>query len=108
MFFAQRLSSQKQEGTEDETGQSGTQTGQPEAAHSQQQHHTHFLGDASHALPSFGSVNLRSAPLPEGFGVDDVRAFEKMYREHTEVCLSLIFRAYFFFFVGWCICRFEF
>ena len=80
-----RLNTQKQE-IDGEPGQPGGQSGgQGDSAHSQQQQHTQFLGDASHALPSFGNVDLSTIPLPEGVLVEDVKNFEKMYREHAEV-----------------------
>ena len=83
-----RLTTQKQEGVEGDTGQTGSQGGggQVDSAHAQQQQqHTQFLGDASHALPSFGNVDISVIPLPEGVTVEEVRTFEKMYREHAEV-----------------------
>ncbi|CAG5121101.1 unnamed protein product, partial [Candidula unifasciata] len=96
MYTSKKLASHKQEGAEDDTGQSVAQTGQPESAHSQQQQqHSHFLGDVSHALPSFGSINMRSFPLPEGFGVDDISTFEKIYREHAEAVVDVVVNLHF-------------
>ena len=83
-----RLTTQKQEGVEGDTGQAGPQGGggQVDSAQTQQQQqHTQFLGDASHALPSFGNVDVSVIPLPESVTVEDIRTFEKMYREHAEV-----------------------
>ncbi|BFZ16505.1 hypothetical protein BsWGS_19544 [Bradybaena similaris] len=94
MYTSKKLVSHKQEGAEDDTGQSVAQSGQADAHHQQQQH-SHFLGDVSHALPSFGSVNSRSFPLPEGFGVDDINAFEKMYREHAEAVVDVVVNLHF-------------
>ena len=88
MFSPFRLANPKQE-MEGDTGQPGNQTGaQSETPHTQQQQHSQFLGDASHALPSFGVVDLSSIPLPEGVSVEDIRLFEKMYREHAEVKIA--------------------
>ncbi|CAG5133769.1 unnamed protein product [Candidula unifasciata] len=95
MYTSKKLSSQKQEGAEGDTGQTGTTGGQTDASHSQQQQHTQFLGDASHALPSFGSVSMGSIPLPDGCDVEDVRTFEKMYREHAEAVVDVVVNLHF-------------
>lgn len=86
-MFEYRLTNQKQEGVDGDAAQTGSLGGQTEASHSQQQH-TQFLGDASHALPSFGNVIISSVPLPEGVDADDIHTFEKIYREHAEVGLA--------------------
>ncbi|XP_035826803.1 DNA-binding protein RFX2 [Aplysia californica] len=96
MYTSKKLSSHKQEGAEGDTGQPGTQSGgQSDASHSQQQQHTQFLGDASHALPSFGSVDMSTVPLSDGVTVEDVRNFEKMYREHAEAVVEVVVNLHF-------------
>lgn len=52
----------------------------------QQQQHQQYLGDMSAALPEFGQIGLRSDQLPPGVTMDHVSVFEKMYRDHCEVC----------------------
>ncbi|KAH9493140.1 DNA binding protein [Bulinus truncatus] len=95
MYTSKKLTTQKQEGS-DGDGQAGTQGGgQSDVAHSQQQQHTQFLGDASHALPSFGSVDISLVPFPDGIAVEDIRAFEKMYREHAEAVVDVVVNLHF-------------
>lgn len=98
MYTSKKLTTQKQEGAEGDTVQPGTQGGggQGDSAHSQQQQqHTQFLGDASHALPSFGNVDISVIPLPDSVTVDDVRTFEKMYREHAEAVVDVVVNLHF-------------
>jgi len=52
----------------------------------QQQQHQQYLGDMSAALPDFGQIGLRLDQLPPGVTMDHVSVFEKMYRDHCEVC----------------------
>ncbi len=51
---------------------------------SQQAQHQQFLGDASAAIPNFGSIILGSDPLPEGITLDYISEFEELYKEHCE------------------------
>lgn len=59
--------------------------GPVDAATAQQQQHQQFLGDASGALPNFGTIDTSKVPLPEGVTLDHIKAFEKMHKEHAEV-----------------------
>ncbi|XP_013076580.1 DNA-binding protein RFX2-like isoform X2 [Biomphalaria glabrata] len=96
MYTSKKLTSQKQEGSDGDGGPAGTQGGgQSDGAHSQQQQHTQFLGDASHALPSFGSVDISLVQFPDGIALDDIRAFEKMYREHAEAVVDVVVNLHF-------------
>ncbi len=49
-----------------------------------QNQHQQFLGDASCAIPNFGVVEF-SNPLPSGVTVADIKTFEQLYKEHSEV-----------------------
>ncbi|XP_059172027.1 DNA-binding protein RFX2-like isoform X4 [Physella acuta] len=96
MYTSKKLANQKQEGSDGDSGQTGTQGGgQSDTGHSQQQQHTQFLGDASHALPSFGNVDVSLIPFPDGIGVEDIRAFEKIYREHAEAVVDVVVNLHF-------------
>ncbi|RUS79241.1 hypothetical protein EGW08_012971 [Elysia chlorotica] len=98
MYTSKKLTTQKQEGVEGDTGQAGSQGGggQVDSAHAQQQQqHTQFLGDASHALPSFGNVDVSVIPLPDGVTVEEIRTFEKMYREHAEAVVDVVVNLHF-------------
>jgi hypothetical protein len=55
----------------------------------QQQQHQQYLGDMSAALPDFGQISLHTDQLPSGLTADHVSVFEKMYRDHCEVCTKL-------------------
>ncbi len=62
-----------------------SESGTPESGQSSSQNqHQQFLGDASSAIPTFGSVEF-SNPLPNGITVADIRTFEQLYKEHSEV-----------------------
>lgn len=65
---------------------SNQSTGSNEAT-SQQQQHQQFLGDASGAIPVFGDIEV-TGTLPEGLTRENLRSFEKLYKEHCEVCKS--------------------
>jgi len=53
----------------------------------QQHQHQQFLGDASTAIPNFGEIEVAgNLPFPEGITMDHILVFQKMYREHAEVC----------------------
>ncbi|XP_038597715.1 MHC class II regulatory factor RFX1-like isoform X2 [Tachyglossus aculeatus] len=56
---------------------------------SQIQQCQHFL-DASWSLPDFTELNLQGKMLPEGIGVEDVKAFQILYREHCEAIINMI------------------
>lgn len=71
---------------EAEGGQGGA-TGPTSEASQVHQQHQQFLGDTSMALPSFGSIDISATPLPEGITVNDLRIFEKLYKEHAEVMI---------------------
>ena len=74
-------------GREDsDSGTPGSESGQPPT---QQHQHHQFLGDASCAIPDFGSVEIVH-PLPEGITVTDIRTFEQLYIEHSEAILDVV------------------
>ena len=86
--FLFRFRPAKLDGSEGTDGSQGSQTGAPQdAATAQQQQHQQFLGDASSAIPNFGEVDVTTVPLPDGITVEHIKTFEKMYREHAEVCV---------------------
>jgi len=62
-----------------------SQHGPVDAATAQQQQHQQFLGDASAALPNFGSIDTTKVPLPDGVTIEHIKSFEKMHKEHAEV-----------------------
>lgn len=76
--------SEGSQGPNSNTGQDGPTT--------QQHQHQQFLGDASTAIPNFRDIDTTGFPLPEGVTVENIRSFEKMYREHAEVrkCATVI------------------
>ena len=49
--------------------------------------HQQFLGDASGALPNFGVIEIDENNLPDGLTSDHLRAFEQLYKEHSEACV---------------------
>lgn len=73
---------------EAEGGQTGGAPGATSEASQAHQQHQQFLGDTSLALPAFGSVDTSSQPLPDGVTANDLRTFEKMYKEHAEVLVN--------------------
>ncbi|XP_039766924.1 MHC class II regulatory factor RFX1 isoform X3 [Ornithorhynchus anatinus] len=56
---------------------------------SQIQQYQHFL-DASWSLPDFTELDLQGQMLPEGIEVEDVKAFQILYREHCEAIINII------------------
>lgn len=80
-----RPASSKTDVVEGEGGQGVGGAGAGSEASQAQQQHQQFLGDTSLALPSFGSIDTSSGPLPDGVNLNDVRTFEKLYKEHAEV-----------------------
>lgn len=80
-----RPTSSKTDVVEGEGGQGVGGAGAGSEASQAQQQHQQFLGDTSLALPSFGSIDTSSGPLPDGVNLNDVRTFEKLYKEHAEV-----------------------
>ncbi|XP_074640484.1 DNA-binding protein RFX2-like [Tubulanus polymorphus] len=57
---------------------------------SSNQQHQQFLGDASGAIPHFGSIDTVTIPLPEGVNKDHIRIMEQLYREHCEAVLDVV------------------
>lgn len=83
-----RPASSKTDVGEAEGGQTGGAPGATSEASQAHQQHQQFLGDTSLALPAFGSVDTSSQPLPDGVTANDLRTFEKMYKEHAEVLVN--------------------
>ena len=79
--FLSRYKQVGRDGIESESGTPGSESGQP---NSTQHQHQQFLGDASCAIPNFGCVEF-SNPLPSGITAADIRTFEQLYKEHSEV-----------------------
>ncbi|KAK2153034.1 hypothetical protein LSH36_310g03038 [Paralvinella palmiformis] len=57
---------------------------------SQQYQHQQFLGDASAAIPTFGTIEIGSEPLPPGITQADLTEFEELYKEHCEAILDIV------------------
>jgi len=57
---------------------------------SQQYQHQQFLGDASAAIPTFGTIEIGSEPLPPGITQADLTEFEELYKEHCEVSVDCV------------------
>ncbi|XP_048345635.1 MHC class II regulatory factor RFX1 [Sphaerodactylus townsendi] len=55
----------------------------------QVQQYQQFL-DPSRSLPDFADLDLQGKPLPEGIGVEDVKAFQLLYREHCEAIVDVM------------------
>ena len=83
--FLSRYKQVGRDGTESESGTPGSESG---TQNSTQHQHQQFLGDASCAIPNFGCVEF-SNPLPSGITAVDIRTFEQLYKEHSEVCRAL-------------------
>ncbi|KAL5016555.1 hypothetical protein ScPMuIL_006144 [Solemya velum] len=86
-----RSSSSKMDGSEGSEGSQGpnSSTGQ-DGPTTQQHQHQQFLGDASTAIPNFRDIDTSGFPLPEGVTVENIRSFEKMYREHAEAIVDVV------------------
>ncbi|XP_063408987.1 DNA-binding protein RFX2-like isoform X1 [Mytilus trossulus] len=74
----------------DEDSYDSAQHGPVDAATAQQQQHQQFLGDASGALPNFGTIDTTKIPLPDGVTLDHIKAFEKMHKEHAEAIVDVV------------------
>ena len=85
--FVYRPANSKSDAAEGEGGQGAGGTGVGSEASQAQQQHQQFLGDTSLALPTFGSIDTSTVPLPDGVSLSDLRTFEKLYKEHAEVNL---------------------
>ncbi|XP_039766935.1 MHC class II regulatory factor RFX1 isoform X2 [Ornithorhynchus anatinus] len=55
----------------------------------QVQQYQQFL-DASRSLPDFTELDLQGKVLPEGIGMEDVKAFQVLYREHCEAIVDVM------------------
>ncbi|XP_025109600.1 DNA-binding protein RFX2-like isoform X2 [Pomacea canaliculata] len=89
MYATKKPASSKTDMGEAEGGQGGA-TGPTSEASQVHQQHQQFLGDTSMALPSFGSIDISATPLPEGITVNDLRIFEKLYKEHAEAVVDVV------------------
>ncbi|KAK7101164.1 DNA-binding protein RFX2-like isoform X3 [Littorina saxatilis] len=89
MYTAKKPTSNKADVAEGEGGQGTGGAGHSEASQAQQQHQQ-FLGDTSLALPSFGNIDTTTIPLPDGVNMNDLRCFEKLYKEHAEGVVDVV------------------
>uniref|UniRef100_A0A674GVB8 MHC class II regulatory factor RFX1-like n=1 Tax=Taeniopygia guttata TaxID=59729 RepID=A0A674GVB8_TAEGU len=55
----------------------------------QVQQYQQFL-DASRSLPEFPEIDVQGKGLPEGAGLEDLRAFQQLYREHCEAIVDVM------------------
>uniref|UniRef100_A0A674GFY7 RFX-type winged-helix domain-containing protein n=1 Tax=Taeniopygia guttata TaxID=59729 RepID=A0A674GFY7_TAEGU len=46
--------------------------------------------DASRSLPEFPEIDVQGKGLPEGAGLEDLRAFQQLYREHCEAIVDVM------------------
>jgi len=66
------------------------QDGSSNSAQDANSQHQQFLGDASGALPNFGIIEMDENNLPDGLTSDHLRAFEQLYKEHSEAILDVV------------------
>ncbi|KAL8598600.1 hypothetical protein ACOMHN_013483 [Nucella lapillus] len=95
MYTAKKPSNSKADAAEGEGSQGAGGAGVGSETSQAQQQHQQFLGDASMALPAFGTIDTSNLPLPSGVTMADLRTFEKLYREHAEAVVDVVVNLHF-------------
>ncbi|KAG8441456.1 hypothetical protein GDO86_006991 [Hymenochirus boettgeri] len=86
----QRLKSmQKMEGMSNGVGGSQQPSSGLSDISSQVQQYQQFL-DASRTLPEFAEIDLQGKLLPDGITLNNVKAFQLLYREHCEAIVDVV------------------
>ena len=76
----------KGDGTDGENSNSA----QSDGPYTQHQKHQQFLGDASGAIPNFGTIETGTVALPDGIDQENIRDFENLYKEHCEASVDTV------------------